>query len=114
MVLLPGVLRRPTASALTQIFWLLDKKTSALYFIGEVGEPKWFRLLPCDANGKKIAGGQALNVPSMWLDPDLCLPAELSSGERQTKLLAYLLRQRNVENESHALSVSPRVSVPWL
>ena len=105
VMLLPGVLRRPTASAITQVFWLLEKKPTALHFIQDVGEPKWCTLAPCDSQGKKLTAVDVIHVPSAWLDPDLCLSAELSSAERSQQLLAHLLRQRNTENDSHSLSV---------
>ena len=114
MKLLPGVLRRPTAAAVTQVFWLLQQKPTALYFIASVGEPKWFCLVPCDHNGKRLTTGEPIRVPSAWLDPDLCMPADLSPAERGQRLLAYLVRQSSAENETHALTVSTCVFVPCL
>lgn len=112
MVLLPGVLRRPTAAAVTQVFWLLQKKPRALHFITSVGEPKWCHLVPCDHHGKKLASGELIRVPSSWLNPGLCLAAELSAAERNKQLLSFLVSQRSAHNDSHALSVSSGVTLP--
>ena len=106
MALVPGALRKPTAAALTQQFWLLQSKPTAYCYVDAIGEPNWCKLRPCDHNGNHVRGGVCLNVPTNALDPEFALSGELSQHERNTKLLAYLLRRGDHTNDHHSLTAS--------
>ena len=105
VTLLPGALRRPTASALQQKFWLIASLPTARCFVDSIGEPRWFKLLPCDYMGKRLHGGAAFNVRSTALNDSLSLSKELSAGEHKDKLLKFLLQHSDPSTDGHALSV---------